>query len=218
MLRDYFMNKIVIIDDHRLVLHGLKLTLESIDNEVFVFDSPEVALESIESLKPDLILMDLYMPKMDGIFLIDELNKRQVLSPIVVLSACDDYKDVLTALQKGAMGFIPKSYSPQDMLLGLQSVLMGNVFIPYEIQSQLEMIAEQSKKNKILYNLSGRQMEILLLLKAGKSNREIADFLSISVDTVKFHQKGIYKILKVSGINSRANAIEKALEVGLLKA
>ncbi|MCP5078368.1 MAG: response regulator transcription factor, partial [Psychromonas sp.] len=148
------MNKIVIIDDHQLFLHGLKLTLENSNNEVLIFDNPTVALMQIEQLQPDLILMDLCMPEMDGICMIDELAKRQVLSPVIVLSACEDYKDVLIALQKGAMGFIPKSYAPQDMLNGLEVVLMGDLFIPDEIQLQLEQMAEEKKKNRELYHLS----------------------------------------------------------------
>lgn len=212
------MNRIVIIDDHQLFLHGLKLTLENSDNEVLIFDNPMIALMQIEQLQPDLILMDLCMPEMDGICMIDELAKRQVLSPVIVLSACEDYKEVLIALQKGAMGFIPKSYSPQDMLVGLEAVLMGEVFIPTEIEAQLEQLILQEKQNKALYHLSDRQTEILSLLHVGKTNREIALCLSISPDTVKFHQKGIYQILDVSGVSSRAKAIEKALQVGLLTA
>ena len=69
------MNKIVIIDDHQLFLHGLKLTLENSDNEVIIFDNPMIALMKIEQLQPDIILMDLNMPEMDGISLIDELTK-----------------------------------------------------------------------------------------------------------------------------------------------
>lgn len=212
------MNKIVIIDDHQLFLHGLKLTLENSENEVLVFDNPMIALMQIEQWQPDLILMDLCMPEMDGICMIDELAKRQILSPVIVLSACEDYKEVVTALQKGAMGFIPKSYSPQDMLIGLEAVLMGDVFIPTEIKAQLELLILEEKKNKELYHLSDRQTEILSLIHSGKTNREIALLLSISPDTVKFHQKGIYQVLEVSGVNSRAKAIEKAIQVGLLTA
>lgn len=212
------MNKIVIIDDHQLFLHGLKLTLESSANEVLVFDNPMLALMEIEQLQPDLILMDLYMPEMNGISMIDELTKRQILSPVIVLSACEEYKDVLTAFQKGAMGFIPKSYAPQDMLLGLEAVLRGELFIPEGVEQQLEALVLGEKKNKELYNLSERQTEILSLLYSGKTNREIAKLLSISPDTVKFHQKGIYQILNVSGVSSRAKALEKAVKVGLLSA
>lgn len=158
------------------------------------------------------------MPEMSGICLIDELAKRQILSPVIILSACEDYKDVATALQKGAMGFIPKSYSPNDMLIGLETVLKGDVFIPVDIEQQLEQIVLQEKKNKEQYHLSDRQTEILLYLHLGKTNREIAQLLSISPDTVKFHQKGIYQILEVSGVRSRAKAIEKAVEIGLLTA
>ncbi|WP_413700126.1 response regulator transcription factor [Psychromonas sp. KJ10-10] len=152
------MNKIVIIDDHQLFLHGLKLTLENSDNEVFIFDNPIAALMQIESLQPDLILMDLNMPEMNGIAMIEELTKRQVLSPVIVLSACEDYKDIATALEKGAMGFIPKSYAPNDMLMGLEAVLKGDVFIPEEVQQQLEKLDQQDKKikNSTIY-LTDRQ-------------------------------------------------------------
>jgi len=212
------MNKIVIIDDHQLFLHGLKLTLENSNNEVLIFDNPMLALVDIEKLQPDLILMDLYMPEMNGIAMIDELAKRQILSPVIVLSACEEYKEVLLALQKGAMGFIPKSYAPEDMLLGLEAVLKGDVFIPDDIEQQLETLVLDARKNKERYHLSVRQTEILTLLHGGKTNREIGEILSISPDTVKFHQKGIYQVLNVSGISSRAKAIEKAVKVGLLSA
>ncbi|GLS90935.1 transcriptional regulatory protein YdfI [Psychromonas marina] len=210
------MTKIVIIDDHQLFLHGLKLTLENSNNEVLIFDNPLLALMKIEKLQPDLILMDLKMPEMDGICMIDELAKRHIFSPVVVLSACEEYKEVLIALQKGAMGFIPKSYAPQDMLAGLESVLLGNIFIPDEVEQQLENLVVEERKNREMYHLSDRQAEILSLLYSGNTNREIAEQLSISPDTVKFHQKGIYQVLQVSGVSSRAKAIEKALKVGLL--
>jgi DNA-binding NarL/FixJ family response regulator len=177
-----------------------------------------LALGQIEKLQPDIILMDLKMPEMDGICMIDELAKREVFSPVVVLSACEEYKEVLVALDKGAMGFIPKSYAPQDMLLGLESVLLGNIFIPETVEQQLNRLVLEERKNRELYHLSERQTEILSLLYLGKTNREIAQKLSISPDTVKFHQKGIYQTLEVSGVNSRAKALEKALKVGLLSA
>ncbi|MGJ8582213.1 MAG: response regulator, partial [Psychromonas sp.] len=120
-------NKIVIIDDHQLFLYGLKLTLENESNTVITFDSPIQALPEIKQIQPDLILMDLYMPDMSGLALIDALTKQQVLSPVVVLSACEDYQDVYYALQKGASGFIPKSYSPNEMLAALQSIFAGNI-------------------------------------------------------------------------------------------
>ncbi|WP_028863525.1 response regulator transcription factor [Psychromonas aquimarina] len=212
------MDKIVIIDDHQLFLHGLKLTLESDNNEVWVFDDPVSAVSEIEQIHPDIIIMDLYMPKMDGIAMLEQLALRNILSPVVVLSACEDYKDVLTAFEKGAMGFIPKSYAPQDMLDGLQRVLRGDIFIPPEIAVQLNSLVLQDKKNKEQYHLSPRQAQILELIHNGRSNREIADKLCISQDTVKFHQRGLYQILDVSGASSRAKAVEKALQLGLLKA
>lgn len=210
------MTKIVIIDDHQLFLHGLKLTLENANNQVSVFDEAQKALIMIKQLQPDLIFTDLCMPEMDGLCLMAELKKLEVVVPVIVLSACEEYKSILNALQKGAMGFIPKYYAPQEMLDALQSVLSGEVFIPQEIKEQLNALLLEEQENRALYSLSPRQSQILSLIYEGKTNREMAELLSISADTVKFHQRGLYQVLQVSGVSSRQNAVDKALQVGLL--
>jgi len=218
------MNKIVIIDDHQLFLYGLKLTLENENNVVTTFDNPIKALVEIKNIQPDLILMDLYMPEMNGLAMIEALTEAEIASPVVVLSACEDYQDVNYALQKGAMGFIPKSYAPEDMLAALKIVFTGDIFVPENVLLEIESIALLKKekknteeKNKKNLHLSDRQIQILELIYAGKKNREIADELCISQDTVKFHQKGLYTALEVSGSSSRLKAVEKALSIGLLK-
>ncbi len=211
------MNKIVIIDDHQLFLYGLKLTLENENNVVTTFDSPIKALVEIKNIQPDLILMDLYMPEMNGLAMIEALTEAEIASPVVVLSACEDYLDVHYALQKGAMGFIPKSYAPTDMLDALQTVFTGEIFVPENIRLEIESIALLEEENKKSFHLSERQIQILQLIYSGKKNREIADELCISQDTVKFHQKGLYTALEVSGSSSRLKAVEKALSIGLLK-
>lgn len=211
------MNKIVIIDDHQLFLYGLKLTLENENNVVTTFDSPMEALAEIKKIQPDLILMDLYMPEMDGLAMIDALTQAEIAYPVIVLSASENYHDVYHALQHGAVGFIPKSYSPVAMLDALETVFKGDLFVPEEIASKINDIAQLEAKNKEEFRLSERQMQILELINKGKKNREIADTLCISQDTVKFHQKGLYAALNVSGSSSRLKAVEKALSLGLLK-
>ena len=211
------MNKIVIIDDHQLFLYGLKLTLENESNLVTTFDSPIKALVEIKNIQPDLILMDLYMPEMSGLEMIEALTKAKVASPVVVLSACEDYLDLHHALQKGAMGFIPKSYAPDDMLVALDIVFSGEIFVPDDVISAIDNLVSLEEKNKKETPLSERQTQILQLIYEGKKNREIAEALCISQDTVKFHQKGLYSALAVSGTSSRLKAVEKALSIGLLK-
>lgn len=210
------MNKIVIIDDHQLFLHGLKLTLENENNEVSIFNSPVQALAEMEKIQPDLILMDLYMPEMNGVQMIDALVQAELAFPIVVLSACEVYQDVYQALKKGAMGFIPKSYDPQMMLDALQQVLDGELFVPASVVQEIDTIAQLEEQNKKAFHLSDRQIQILKLLQDGKTNREIAELLFISQDTVKFHQKGLYTALDVSGASSRVKAVEKAVSLGLI--
>jgi DNA-binding NarL/FixJ family response regulator len=211
------MKKIVIIDDHQLFLYGLKLTLENEHHVVTIFDSPLRALAEIKDNQPDLILMDLSMPEMSGGEMLEALMVAGVSSPVVILSACENYHDVYCVLQNGAMGFIPKSYSPDEMLQGLDCVLQGHLFVPDDVQVEIELIAQQTLENKQCFNLSDRQEQILKLIHSGKNNREIAEELGISQDTVKFHQKGLYNTLNVSGASSRFKAVEKALSIGLLK-
>ena len=216
--KDESMNKIVIIDDHQLFLYGLKLTLENEGNLVTTFDSPLKALSEIKDINPDLILMDLYMSEMNGVVMLKALMKAKIASPVVVLSSSETYCDVYHALQNGAMGFIPKSYSPQALIDALDKVFAGDLFVPEDIMAEIESVAELEDKCKKDYHLSDRQIQILRLLQAGKKNREIADELCISQDTVKFHQKGLYLALEVSGASSRLQAVEKAISIGLLKA
>lgn len=212
------MNKIVIIDDHQLFLYGLKLMLENEGNIVTTFDSPLKALSEIKDINPDLILMDLYMPEMNGITVFEKLIKARITSPVVVLSACESYNEVYHALQNGAMGFIPKSYSPQALITALDKVFAGDLFVPEHIMVEIESVAQIEEKTKQNFNLSDRQIQILRLLQIGKKNREIAAELCISEDTVKFHQKGLYCALDVSGTSSRLKAVEKAVSIGLLTA
>ena len=212
------MNKIVIIDDHQLFLHGLKLTLESEGYLVTTFDSPIKALSEIKRIKPDLILLDLCMSEMGGFKTLEALLKDKITSPVVFLSASENYCEIYHALQTGAMGFIPKSYSPKELIEALDNVFAGDLFIPDHVMVEIEYVAQLEEKCKQEFHLSNRQIQILRLLQDGKKNREIAETLCISQDTVKFHQKGLYHALQVSGESSRSQAVEKAITIGLLKA
>lgn len=212
------MNKIVIIDDHQLFLYGLKLTLENEDYLVTTFDSPIKALSEIKTINPDLILLDLGMSEMSGIKVVEALFKDKIIIPVVILSASENYCDIYQVLQTGAMGFIPKSLSPQELIEALNNVLAGDLFIPDHIMTEMESIAALEEKCLQEFQLSNRQIQILRLLQDGKKNREIAEELCISQDTVKFHQRGLYHALEVSGESSRSQAVEKAISIGLLKA
>ena len=212
------MNKIVIIDDHQLFLYGLKLMLEKEDYLVMTFDSPLKALPEIEKINPDLILMDLYTPEMSVFTMLDTLLKAEVSSPLIVFSSSENYNGIYHALQKGAMGFISKFCSLEMLKNALNKVFSGDLFIPDDIVVELESVAQLEEKNIQKYHFSDRQMQILRLLQVGINNQEIADKLCISRDTVKFHQKGLYLALDVSGTSSRLKAVEKAISIGLLKA
>ncbi len=206
--------KIVVIDDHQLFLHGMELMLSNSGADVTSFDQAEKALDELAQIEPDLVMIDLSMPGMDGFSMIRALNARDLLLPVAVVSATEDHIQIGEALNAGAMGFIPKSYDPKSMLVALDEIMAGQIHIPENIAALLNQPKENSTKLHELYGLSPRQMDVLRLLAKGYPNKRVSLILNISEDTVKFHLRGIFKALSVS---NRTESVTKASELGLLE-
>ena len=204
--------KIAVIDDHHLFLHGMELILKSKGAEVVIFERAELALAALPEIAPDLVLMDLSMPEMDGCSLINELSTRDLLFPVVVVSASEDITQIAEALNAGAMGFIPKSYPPEALINAIEEIIEGNIHIPAAIKLSLQQ-HKQALAQVSTCVLSPRQLDVLTLLAQGHPNKKMADMLNISEDTVKFHLRGLFKIL---GVSNRTESVSRANELGLL--
>jgi len=196
----------LIIDDQTLFLQGLAQTLlEQTDiTTVSEADSMQSARSIIAAKHDelDLILLDHGLPDGQGLALLKEIGANHPLLPVAMLSAHEDYKLMREAIDAGALGFIPKSTSPQVLLSAINLVLAGGIYIP----PSLYRISQQTQPAIQKTDLTPRQEEVLHLLRNGHANKEIAWRLGISEATVKAH---VTVILKSHGVSSRQMLLSK---------
>lgn len=212
----------MVVDDHPLFLDGLLQVLQQSDKNLVPLQvsSADAALEVLaENPNFDLILVDINMPGMDGIDLLTTLVEREIWVPAVVISAQDNPRSIIQALDAGALGFIPKSFNANQLLGALKQIFQGEVFLPENIAKQIEQLrrAENGKRqhtrNGEDYGITPRQHRVLQLLVKGYSNRTIATTLNLSEHTVKSHLKSIFANL---GTTNRTECVQKAEQLGLV--
>ena len=212
---------ILVIDDHRLFLDGFLHLLSKYDRNIKAFAATNSAealqiLHSNENL--EFILLDLSLPGLDGVSFLGILGREHVEIPVAIVSAMDNPAKIRDALNLGAVGFIPKSFSVEQMHEALDSLLAGKIFIPPEIHALLsqdssKVDAAALKLKLSALNLRSKQFVILQQMADGKIVQQISKSLNISPNTVKTHIKKIYLALNV---NSRVAAISEARRLGLL--
>lgn len=195
--------KILLADDHPLFRDGMHYLLRQLDGVTVLLEAGDIvtALALLrEHADLDLILLDLNMPGMEGFSGYEALEREVPEIPIVIVSASESPLDIQHALEAGAAGYIPKSFTTETMVNALQLVLEGRTYRPPLNDPELAL----------LNRLSGRQATVLRLICDGLDNKRIAERLFISENTVKHHVTTIFKIL---GVNSRTQAVLKAREL-----
>lgn len=211
--------KILIADDHELFRDGLRHVLEQLGDGLTVLEAADYhqALDVAESQTDiDIVLMDLAMPGMPWGEGLQSLRERLSTNvPIIVLSASDDRRHVLQAVNLGAAGFIPKTSSSRVMLSALKLVMSGGVYLPPALLEQTSASAAYADSPGAPFGvengasfLTPRQREVLTLLGQGKSNKEIARVLQLAEGTVKLH---VTAILKALNVNNRTRAVVRRL-------
>lgn len=172
--------------------------------------SAEEALKVIPEANPDVILMDIFLPRMSGIECTARLKEVLPKTPVVILTAVDDDEMVFLALEAGADGYLLKRTKPDDLREALMDVLSGGAPMTSEIARRVvESFRKRARNRADVVSLTAREEEVLVLLSKGYSNKEIADKLSVSVDTVRSHLKHIYEKMHV---RSRAEAVAHYLD------
>jgi DNA-binding NarL/FixJ family response regulator len=167
--------------------------------------SGEEALRQIPSARPDVILMDIFLPRMSGIECTARLKALMPGTQIVILTAMDDDELVFLALEAGADGYLLKRTKPEDLRAALLDVLGGGAPMTSEIARRVvESFRQRAKRRDEFVHLTTREEEVLVMLSKGYSNKEIADRIDLSVDTVRSHLKHIYEKMHV---RSRAEAV-----------
>ena len=201
--------RVVIADDHRLILDGVRRALES-DGGFEIVGETQHGTEVMELVKhttPDLVVLDVRMPELDGLTLLDELRSRYPDVKVVMLSASTSPDLVETALRKGASAYVVKSVDPADLPSTLRQVASGTVFSTVTVPSSEEPSAGHAA------GLTDREIAILGALARGLSNEQIAKELWVARQTVKFHLTNVYRKL---GVKSRTEAIHRAYQLGLV--
>lgn len=199
---------ILLVDDHALFRGGFKLMLAKLWDappRVVEASSAEVGIAAAEQQDFDLIFLDLGLPGLEGIDGLRAFRRTCPITCIVVLSAVDGAEVVRQALLYGAQGYIPKSVSAEVMEDALQQILSGRVYVPTNLPA-----ADGGERLDDL--LTTRQVEVLAELCAGRANREIADQLGMSDNTVRAHVSAIFRQL---GVRSRTEAVLMAKRKGL---
>jgi DNA-binding NarL/FixJ family response regulator len=215
--------KILVVDDHPLIRAAVRNVLTQLEADVEVHEAQDcpAALALVET-HPDLtlVLLDLHLPGMGGLDALSILRERYPEIPAVVLSAADDRESVLQALDRGAMGFIPKSSSNAVMVSALRLVLSGGVYLPPEVlathvaqaANTPAVSAPRPATSPATLGLTERQVQVLALMVQGKPNKLICRELGLAERTVKVHITAILKALKVS---NRTQAVIAAGRMGI---
>jgi DNA-binding NarL/FixJ family response regulator len=213
--------RILIVDDQALFREGLH-TLLSVQTDLQVVgEAPngEEALRLAATHEPDIILMDLHMPILDGVAATRRLQSSQPSIKVIVLTTFDDDEDVFEGLRAGAVGYLLKDVPSEKLVEAIRGVARGESFlepsIVNKIVAEFARLSPQrpSSSQPLMEPLSERELEILRLLGQGASNKEIADHLVITVGTVKNHLTNIMAKLSV---RDRTQAALKAKELGII--
>jgi two-component system response regulator NreC len=211
--------RIVIAEDYTIVREGLKSLIESLPDFEIVGEAEDgkKAIECAETLTPDLILMDLSMPKTDGISAIKEIKRRNSMIKILALTVHKTEGHVRMALEAGADGYILKDATYQELELAINNILSGKPYLSPDIsggviQGYLLGLKSDQPTN-LMGTLTPREVEILKLIAEGYKSREIADYLNISANTVDKHRANIMKKLD---LHSAAALTAIAIKEGIV--
>ncbi|MDZ7670565.1 MAG: response regulator transcription factor [Gammaproteobacteria bacterium] len=202
--------KTLVVDDHALIREALRGVLKELREDAVIIEAPDSrrAMQCIEE-NPDveLILLDLYLPDRGGFEVLAELRERYPAISVVALSVSTDHDDITRALDLGALGFIPKSAQREVMLSAFRLILSGGVYVPPEVFGKTPPAPDAHAKpapSAAELGLTNRQMDVLMLMMQGKSNKAICRELDLAEPTVKNH---VTAILKAFRVGNRTEAV-----------
>jgi DNA-binding NarL/FixJ family response regulator len=212
--------RVLLVDDQTLVRIGFRMILDGEEDLRVVGEAKDGidAIEAVRRCRPDVVLMDIRMPRMDGL----EATRRIVGGPstakVLVLTTFDLDEYVFDALRAGASGFLLKDVPPEQLVDGIRAVADGHALLaPAVTQRLIETFVQQLPRAATpppaLHDLTDREQEILLLMARGLSNAEIADALTVSAATVKTH---VARVLNKLDLRDRVQAVVLAYETGIV--
>lgn len=210
--------RVIVIDDHTLFREGLEglLTRREIDVIASVGNG-EQGIQLAKELKPDIILLDMRMPDINGLGVLKKLNETDLKMPIAMLTTSSEERDLVETLRNGAKGYLLKDMEPDSLVVALRDIVNGKTVVAPALAPILAKVVQgnlpnDNEEENPFEELTPRETEILGLLAEGQSNKVIARNLGISDGTVKLHVKAILRKLSV---HSRVEAAVMAVEHGL---
>ncbi len=214
------MIRVLLVDDQRLIREGLRILLdleEDIEVAGMAANGAE-ALELAEQLKPDVVLMDVQMPVMDGVTATRELLEGSVNIAVIILTTFDDDEYIFEGIKAGAMGYLLKDISAEEMAKAIRTVYKGEALIQPSIArkvvTEFSRLANSSaSRNPLDDSLTDRESEVLKAMAEGLSNREISKSLGITHGTVKNH---VSNLLSKLDVRDRTQAVLKAQQLSLV--
>jgi two-component system, NarL family, response regulator LiaR len=207
--------QVLIADDHAMVRRGIIALLQQYDGITVVGDAADgfAAVELAKELRPDVMLVDLLMPKMDGIETIKRILAAIPEQRIIVLTAQAGDENLVKAIRAGAMGFLAKDTQPEELIHSIQEVYEGRPALDSKVVWKLLQAKPPEEQSNQTPQLSPRELEVLILLTKGKTDREIAEHFVLTEVTVRTH---VSRILNKLNLNSRVEAALYSIRTGLV--
>lgn len=210
--------RLLLVDDHPIVRAGLRMLFQSEPTLTIVgeVDSGEAAVAAVERLKPDVVIMDVAMPGMNGIEATRQIKAANPDTAVLALTMHEDEQYFFEMLNAGASGYIPKRAAPDDLVAAIKVVAEGNVFL-YSTLARF-LIKDMADRSTTTSNVSDdlltpREREVLTYIAEGLTNREIAETLIISIKTVERHRENIMAKLDM---HNRVELVKYAMKKGLI--
>lgn len=204
--------RILIVDDHLVVREGLRGMLSGQDDFLVVGEAADgrEGLQQVDAVQPDVILLDLRMPVMDGVQMLKHLAQRESAPRVLVLTTYDSDADIVSAIEAGATGYLLKDAPREELFRAIRATAKGQAVLAPAVATTLMTHVRRPEQEK----LTARETEVLECVARGLSNREIGRQLYISEATVKTHLIHIFGKL---GVSDRTAAVTTALERGILR-
>lgn len=206
---------LVVVDDHALFRRGLISLLSEMPDFQVVGEASNgrEALQVVEKAKPDIILLDINMPVMNGIETLNEIRKLNPVPKVLMLTISQNDEDLISAIVAGANGYVLKNTEPETLRNTILQVMAGNSVLAPEVTSRVFNAVRRSQSDRSRGLLSDREVEVLVCLARGQTTAQIAAVLFISENTVKTH---IRHILEKMEVNNRAEAVARAAQMDLI--
>ncbi|MDD4859307.1 MAG: response regulator transcription factor [Dehalococcoidales bacterium] len=208
--------RILVVDDHAIMREGIHALLGMHSDLEIAGEASDgrEALEKVQELSPDVVVMDISMPNMDGLEATRRIAKKYPRVKVLVLTQHDNKEYILSTIKAGAAGYVPKRALGSELVSAIRAVHRGDSFLyPSAATALIEEYRDQAKATDPYDQLTSREREILKLVAEGKTSRQIADMLYISLKTVLGHRA---KLMEKLDLHNRTELIKYAMQKGLL--